>query len=256
MPYSGPVDMRVSKAFWTTTCKYAVVEAVANSCTLLARNFNILYASALSMYDAGVITHMAMLHDDILPCEGWLDILWEEMYNTGATMISSVVAIKDDRGLTSTAIDDPVYTWEAGERLTSSKIMKLPETFVAKDTEFPDRALLVNSGCWLLDLSDNRLRTLDDKNELVAFFTVNDRIVKRGGLWASDCESEDWFFSKRLFDLGIKVAATRKVKTVHLGDVGWTNDIKWGTLSEDDRGGIAKLRQLAAAYNVQENHNV
>jgi len=253
MPYSGPVDMRVAQAFWGANCKYAEVVHFANPCTALCRNFNIILATALSMCERGEITHLAMLHDDNLPAQGFLNVLWEEMVRTEADLISAVVAIKDDRGLTSTGIDDPMNTWEAGKRFTSKEIMELPETFSKEDTGFPDRTLLVNTGCWLADIRKPFFRSTNNVNELVAYFTMKDRVVNHNGTYKVEFESEDWFYSRRLDELGAKVVATRKPLITHLGDIGWPNDRVWGKWSEDQCGNIIKLRRMAEAYDSQKN---
>lgn len=252
MPYSGPVMMRVAKVFWASPCNCADVVRVANPCTLLARNFNMLWATALNLYEKGEVTHFAMMHDDVEPPMEWLDVMFDEMQRVGADVISAVVPIKDDRGLTSTAIDDPLTNWEPAKRLTATEIMQLPETFSAADTEFPERALLVNSGCWLADMRcpafhETKIGS-DGLEESVAHFAICDRVVRREGMWAADAESEDWLFSKILFNLGVKVFATRKILVLHHGEISWRNDVAWGALKEDDRGSIAKLRRMAETY--------
>src|SRR5215471_7104271 len=44
--------------------------------------------------------YFAMLHSDIEPQPGWLDILYEEMQAMEADVISAVVPIKNDQGTT------------------------------------------------------------------------------------------------------------------------------------------------------------
>ena len=71
----------------------------------------------------------------------------------GADVVSTVLPIKDRRGVTSTAIDDPEDEWTPLRRLTMREVHRLPETFSAQaDCGYPNNALLVNTGCFVLDL--------------------------------------------------------------------------------------------------------
>lgn len=59
----------------------------------------------------------------------------------------------------------------------------------------------------------------DENGCLKAFFTINDRIRRKGKdrKWQAEVEPEDWFYSRRLFDLGADTYVTRKVVTRHFG---------------------------------------
>lgn len=186
------------------------------SSTILEHGFNMLWAAALNGRSKYGFTHFAMLHDDIVPERFWLDIAMGEMERLGADLISAVVRIKNDTGLTSTAIqtDDP---W-ISRRLTMKEIAALPETFCSDDTDSPDRVLLVNTGCMLIDLRKSWVNELlDGKAEAAFKFEIRTRIVKQqDGRFAAQLQSEDWLLSKHLASIGAKVYATRKIKAKHV----------------------------------------
>ena len=163
--------------------------------------------------------YFAMLHGDVEPQPGWLDVLLGEMDRHTADCISAVAPLKDDRGCTSTAIDDPDNPWLPLRRLTMTDVFDLPETFSAADCGHPDNALLVNTGCFLVRM-----------DALPADFVFEQRVRKvcSGGQWSSQLQPEDWIMSRTLHRLGRRVLATRKVALTHRGDFGYPNDRVWG----------------------------
>jgi hypothetical protein len=243
MPYSHSPHQGSALRLWTGSSRRADVTPMDHSTSLLARNFNILFCTALTMRDRGDITHFAMLHDDVVPCDGWLDILLDELEAHDADMVSSVVAIKDHRGLSSTAIADPRTPWNVAKRLTMKELMELPATFSAADCGWPERALLVNTGCWLADLRRPVFQFTE--NPLPLFFTIKDRIIHENGVYQAQCEPEDWFFSRLLHERGGRVVATRKTGCAHYGNIAFLVDRPWGDLQEDDVGTIAELKKMA-----------
>lgn len=206
-------------------------------CTLpsmgTAKGFNVLWAKALEAAAAGEITHFAMLHADVIPEYGWLGTLLEECERLKADMVSVVVPIKDDRGVTSCGCD-----WQAGDpwhvkRFTMTEIFSLPDTFSTEDTIATGlnpgkQPLLVNTGCWVADMRRPLWFETNEKNEAFFHFTLNDRIVRTGNQWAMETESEDWFFSRRLASRGGRYFATRKVRVKHVGKWNYRNDVEWG----------------------------
>ncbi len=194
-------------------------------------NFNTLLCEGLNRCEAGEITHFALLHADVNPQDGWIDILAGELARRGAAFISAVCPIKDDRGLTSTAIGDPADDWNPLRRLTTTEILgELPETFDAADAGYQDYALLHNNGCCLLDLRDRRFFTADAAGDLLCAWLFPKRVRRSGdGRWAVQGESEDWYLSRRMFELGIPSVATRKVRLEHMaGSIAFPNDRAWG----------------------------
>ena len=256
MPHGRDPNIQATQRLWQSECQHAAVVPLAKSGSILAFNFNMLWAEALSLAEQGAITHFAMLHDDVVPQqENWLDMLYGELERLGGDMVSAVVAIKDLHGVTSTAIDDPGNPWVVAKRLTVREVAELPETFSAADCGWPERALLVNTGCWMADLRRPVFQhdPMADGMEYPFFFTCKDRILHGAdGTWNIQSESEDWFFSRRLHEAGGRAFATRKVTTAHKGGFGFTSDGDWGLWGEDQEGGIANLRRIAAEYQAKQ----
>jgi hypothetical protein len=232
MPFYGQVHAAAARAFWgcPSLGRHKCLPGAKGS-SLLARGFNIAWHTAMEMKrrDRPEITHFAMLHADVVPEPGWVDILVEELEKHGADVVSAVVPIKDSKGLTSTAVEFPPDPFEVERRLTMTEVMRLPETFGIEDVGYRDgRALLVNTGCFIADLSKPWCRdvcfTIRDDVQYTADGTPNVR-----------CVPEDWGFSKWLHDRGAKVLATRRVKVHHHGgNDGYPNDSAWGEWSDDE----------------------
>lgn len=219
-------------------CSYAysglgVTRCQENHISLLAGNFNQLWCAALN---DPTVTHFAMLHADILPSIYWLDILMHELENTGSHMVSTVVPIKDGCGVTSTGIAyRGMDNWCPYKRFTMSEIMNMPATFDAEMAGFPGRQLILNTGCWMADLRDDRWKMMDENDELIAKFTIQDRITKdEDGNLVSWVLPEDFNFSILAQRLGFRVMATRKVQVQHMGKQAFPNDRPWGNWKVDE----------------------
>jgi len=189
----------------------------------LGQTFNKLWASALGM--SGV-THFAMLHSDVVPVQGWLDLLMDAMEANGADVVSAACRIKDAKGLTSTAVGDPGDPWDY-RRLTVSELERLPMVFGIDDipSEITDdfrKALLVNTGCWVCDLRRPWWRERDKEGKLRWAFTQNDRIsIRPDGQYVVEFCPEDWLFSRFCHEVGAKVLCARNVVRMHVGITGW-----------------------------------
>ena len=193
-------------------------------------DMNTVWVDALNMAHRGEITHFAMLHSDVQPSVGWLDVLASEMARTGADLISTVIAMKDFRGLTSTGVGSHEDPWNAFRRFTVREILNdLPETFDIYNTPHPDKYLLHNTGCWLADLRNPAWRTVDENGMLVATlsFPIAAQLMPDGTI-EHRRESEDWYFSRMLAKLHLKTFATRKVTASHYGLTPYVNNRPWG----------------------------
>ncbi len=181
-----------------------------------------------------------MLHDDVVPEDGWLDILLEDLIRYDADVVSAVIPIKDGLGVTSTAIDDPT-DWNVLRRLTMKEVDRLPEVFSAKDCGYPDNALLPNTGCWICRFDRPWRNAMDPQtNTLKICFNIQDRIYlkdmgpdKGGVRYASDVRPEDWNFGRQLHALNCKVLCTKRVKLVHQGRSDYPNQGSWGLWATD-----------------------
>lgn len=239
MPAGGHVEFRAAKALFTSSAKYRVCP-VAYSISALANCFNKLWCEALVGSNRGQFSHFAMLHSDIEAEVGWLDKLMDELQKHELGMVAAVSPIKSEDGLTSTAVGDVNDIW-CQRRLTMREIYQLPETFTDGDLyEWKKAAgrlehrLLLNTGCWVADLSLPQWRHIDEETKEMRFcFTQKDRIVEREGKLNADFAPEDWLWSRECHKAGIKIAATRKVKLDHFGRTAFSNDCVWGTLERD-----------------------
>jgi hypothetical protein len=193
-----------------------VARSLSAGGSLLGAAFNLHWCQALNHFAEGDIHGFAMMHSDIGAEVNWLDILFAEMEKVGADIISAVVPIKDERGLTSTAIDDTGDQWKV-RRLTTKEVMKFPETFTEKDVGGP---LLLNTGLWLCRLGPWAFKTC---------FTIQDKILQSpDGRFEHRVIPEDWDFSRQVRRFGLKLAATRKVRINHWGPFYWNNQQQWG----------------------------
>jgi hypothetical protein len=210
-----------------------IIYAVGGRCSLLALGFNSFVCDALNDAERLDIGYFGMMHSDIIPEPGWLDILWRELHEYQADVVSAVIPIKDPRGLTSTAIDDPKDSFDVLRRLTTAEVHSLPETFNGADCGHPGR-LLVNTGLWLA-----RLEVLERwADEYAGCFTIRDRIIKRpaDGKRFAQAAPEDWNFSRDLNRLGASVYATRAVRLKHVGQFEWDSDHVFGQKMDEIHG--------------------
>lgn len=202
----------------------------------VACNFNRLWANALNLFEVGEITHFAMIHADVTPEPYWLDKLIEEMDRLNASLVSAAVPIKDSRGLLSCGIGDLDDPWVPLRRVTMREAMKLPETFGAEDFGYPGEMLLHNNGCWVADLRYKEFFQTDSDGNLIPYFRFPERIRRdSNGRWGNVGESEDWYFSRMLHELGLRnTYVTRKVKLTHRGFVDYCNWEAWGQFENDE----------------------
>ncbi len=212
-----------------TKAKYHIVPAPGMD-SLLAHGFNNSWCTALNLRKEHKFKYFAMLHNDVGPSRFWIDVMADEMRRTGADVISAVIPIKNEMGLTSTGMDyRPNEETRMLRRLTMTEVMEMPETFGAEDTLMPDAPLLINTGCWLCDFTKPWVEKVR--------FTINDMIGKNPetGEFVAISDPEDWDFSRQLHRLGLKVMATRKVRIEHQGNFKFTNDQAWGTWKQDEQ---------------------
>lgn len=184
--------------------------------SLLTWTFNTLWAYALNARARGV-THFLMLHSDVRPStKDWLRVMMREMERSGAQVLSAIIPIKSQGGLTSTAFDtDP---WRP-RKLSLREAAELP------DETWSAEGLLVNTGLMLVDFRGDWVEKI--------CFTINDRIRQaKDGTWIAEVEPEDWNFSRQCRALGIRLYVTRAVMLEHYGQQRWTNEAtKLGVLS-------------------------
>lgn len=199
-------------------------------------DFNILWCEALNAFERGECTHFAMLHSDIEPEPAWIDKLVAELDRLDAGLVSVPAPIKDNRGLTSSGIGDVNDRWCPLRRFTVREIQGFPETFNADDAGYGGQPLLHNTGCWCCDLRKPEWFETFSSGDLRAMFDFPRHVYRdqKTGKWCSACESEDWYFSRQVFDLGISSYITRKVSLTHRGVQDYPNNKAWGLYEHDE----------------------
>src|SRR6266545_2294887 len=111
--------------------------------SLLTLNFNCAWTEALNLRASHGLTHFLLVHADVRPRdENWLDTMIAEMNDCQADILSVIIPIKGEEGLTSTAIDSDEW---CPARITMNQVRsELPDTWTADN-------LLFNTGLMLVD---------------------------------------------------------------------------------------------------------
>lgn len=224
MPGYSHLSPGAARGFYRASAGGLDVHTSVAESSLLAMNMNVLWCDALNRRLGGrAVDYFAMQHADVEPADGWLDAMAGEMEARGLDVLSAVVPLKDERGLTSTAVARPDGDpWGVARRLTMSDVYGLPETFTSADVGGP---LLVNTGLWVCRFGPWADRVL---------FTINDRIVRDpAGRYRPESESEDWYVSRLFHSLGLRVGATRLVQLGHRGPAVYPNAFPWGRWQVD-----------------------
>jgi protein-L-isoaspartate O-methyltransferase len=222
MPGYGDMTSLAARGFWRSTrLPDSETVKVYKHGSLLAANFNDLWCIALNLAHQGMAPkYFAMQHSDVGPQDWWLDDMIAELEANDLDILGAAVPIKDSLGLTSIALQRPDGdTWRPLARLTTTEVQRLPETFTSADVGHP---LLLNTGLWVCRFDFEWAKKVR--------FTINDRIVfdKASNSYKPECEPEDWYFSRLLHELGLKVGCTRKIRLMHEGAWRWSNEHPFG----------------------------
>lgn len=200
--------------------KDVLVNLIEYSGSVLCYAFNSLWANALNLRTCEVpVTHFLLMHADIVPeQENWLQIMLDEQRRVGADVLSAVVAIKNDQGMTSTAWDTDLWN---PMRFSTTELAQMTEPTWTQ----PD--LLVNTGLMLVDFTKPWVEHV--------CFTMKDRIVKdEAGRFKAQFVPEDWNFSRDCHSRGASLYATKAVTVTHLGRAGYSTRNAWGYLTDLD----------------------
>lgn len=245
--YDGTLSARTAEAAYGTASDQHRVLVYPLGKSLLAANCNSLLAACYNTADkVGGIDWFAMLHADMAPEPLWLDTLIEEAEEHGADLMSAVVPIKNEKGLTSTAIGNDRESISQFGRLTMQQVHSCwcPQTFdvsaIASALErmdephrvdkCPRHYLLANTGCMVFRLAGRSW-------PLSVCFEMRDGLYRRAdGTVQAWGFSEDWYFSRAVADAGGKVYCTSAVKVEHIGSANYPNDRAWGTVANDCTG--------------------
>lgn len=212
--YDGKRDNSIAllKLLRHAPCKISFLEVQS---PLLAWTFNQLWMSALNtrpMATDHPLTHFLLMHADIIPAgDDWLLTMMTHMMRYQADVLSAVVPLKNEKGLTSTAFDTDLWR---PERLTMTQLQHKPETFTAPD-------ILLNTGLMLVDFTKPWIEEV--------CFTINDCTFQDDdGTFQTMTEPEDWNFSRWARSKGLSLWATKAVVVEHVGKTRYPNNGVWG----------------------------
>ena len=220
----------------------------------LGHCFNGLLCAAYGQQECHKITHFAMIHGDVHPEPFWLNPLMDELDRTGADLVSAVIAIKDDQGLSSTGLYYPHKPHLPIRRLTFTEVHKsrLPRTFCHKDlidcglaTGEQGEVMVLNTGLWVARYD----RPWFQENKIVFRQTHEIKKIARpdgkGHYLQAWFMPEDWIFSAELADWGAKVYATTAVNIDHIGSYPFNNSTPWGKVPYDEQ--FRRMTEMAQA---------
>jgi hypothetical protein len=235
--YGGVMSTPTARSIWGTATQAHTIFPVAEDFSLVPWNCNRHWCTALNNRQADQLQWFAMIHSDIAPEPWWLDKLITEAEAQNADLLSAVVPIKNQQGMTSTAILRPGGPFGAFHRLSLAQLFhpSFPQTFdihMAVDAleklppelrveGLPREALLVNTGLMVLRLDRPWA------NERIWFDDLNG-IVRIDGKLQAVCKSEDWHFSHRVAQEGGRVMATTAIHLIHTGACAYPSHQVWG----------------------------
>jgi hypothetical protein len=226
MPRYGAVEFGAAARFFASSTRTNIPEEfcvdivrLQDLCTSATpHTFNGLIAQALDWYDDGRATHYASIHSDVMPQCPWLNQLWAEMRLSGATLVATNIAIKNESGKTSTAVGQRSDPWRVSRWITRDDLRDLPGTFSTADVaKTEDDVLLINTGLILVDLSHDCWRNWTG-------FEYRTRIIKGPNGRECQFQPEDWLLSRYLDRCGAKYVATSTVRCEHIGPKGYTTE--------------------------------
>lgn len=200
-------------------------------------DMNRVWAHGLNEADAGNLDRFVMVHSDVVPEDWFVDHLLDVMADGGYDMVSASVALKDQTSLTSCGLGDPNNTWGgAFKRFTVRELNAMPDVVTIDNfPQYPGKYLLHNTGCWAADMTRPVFRTTDADGFMIACFDFPTKVARgEDGKWIVKRESEDWFFSRKLHELGAKTAIATRVQTYHMGKMGYPNFGDWGEYKDGD----------------------
>ncbi len=267
VPSSGMISDSSATASFLASLKHDVVRIPS---AFSGPNYNSCLCYALNRCEAGHGDLHAQIHADLhiveeketcLDCNGkgcwvcnfdgkrayerWLDVLVEEMLKHDADFISVPMAIKNYLGVTSCGVGNPETRWNPWRRFCTNEFAKMPETFSAADIGYGDKYLIHNHAVCLFDLRKPIWRETDANGCLKLMFNFEEKMYRGpDGKWTRQIDSEDWNFSRRLWEIGAKTVITSRIKTAHHdGAISYANYGDWGVWKNGDEGTQSQWRK-------------
>lgn len=258
--HDGKVDNSTFSAVMRTAASRHDVSTKVQCSSALTHNFNELWLEALRGVESHGVTHFCMLHADVGPLQqDWIDRLVAIMEEGDYDLVSVIIPIKDDRGLTSTGFDtDP---WRP-RRLSMHEAMQMPATFdndailkimkpdlSVTDMGDPIGPIIFNTGLWICRLDRPWVKKIcfDIKNR-VHQYPDTDQIV-------AEFAPEDWEFSRQCYELGVKYAVTRAIEVEHIGRAAPKNTHAWGSMKRDERN-IEHWQRMSAIKSKSQKETI
>ena len=242
--YDGRIDFQVHGKIYEEIAGRPDYAVACWQSSLLAQAFNALYCTALN--GRPECQYFLLWHSDVRVASAkFLDGMVAELHSLKAGCLSVMIPIKDERGLTSSGLIFKHNGALKRRRLTMKESARLPQTFdsesLAKFWDIPASAspcLLANTGLMLIDLRSPWAEKI--------YFTINDKIVKGAdGKFEPLVDSEDWWVSRQMHELGGSVYVTRKFHALHRGLFSYSNQGAWGAWNSDQLWEQTAYEQLA-----------
>lgn len=155
---------------------YFVRAEPRKGCSLLACAFNEGWVSCLNSWKEWKWDYWLLLHGDVEPSDGFVHHMIEELEAHDLDALHACVAIKDARGITSTALGPMKHKWSCSRKITTTELQQLPQTFTVDDClqflDWPEGSafdqlirkrcdtdphglcMLPNTGCLLVKVKD------------------------------------------------------------------------------------------------------
>lgn len=227
-PYAGMIEPESIKAVHAAQEGVQGLRVVYHSfpTSLLCMGFNSGVAHAKNLE----CPYFCLVHADIAPSERWLAAMLKAMQEYKLDAIHAPAPIKDNRGLTSTALAYSEDRWQARRRLTVAELRRLPPVFTIEDVQRhidPDaKALLPNTGCLLMECGE-WFRKWEG-------FAMDDRVAWLADKGKHDAATipEDWLFGYEAASLGLRVGGITSVQVRHFGKHCWNSRDVWGDASD------------------------
>jgi len=242
--YDGRISIETSQSIRGAVSRPVPLRTTFSRSSLLPGAFNHLVCHAVN---DDACKYFAMIHSDVQPEQFWLEKMVDILECEKLDVLSALIPIRDETGLTSTALDMPpeASEWKAHmqRRLSMREAFELPETIRAGPlcqlfhvtdgyADASHRALLINTGLMLWRMST--LRPLARNGDFSGFELASHLVRDDEGKVRHVVEPEDWRFSRWAALRGLAVAATRAVKVNHIGaDATCPNTEAWGTWETD-----------------------
>lgn len=247
IPHFGDVNFLTAKAC-LLECSDKVHLKTLNDWTssLLCWAFNHLWCDALNARSHDNIgqkfNYWLLCHADIsFRTHHWLDVLTDDMEKYGYDVLHVPMAIKDGRGLTSTALGNGDNKYGHVRRITTTELQKLPPVFglddvvelMKKSGPVPKNPVFCpNTGVMLIKMNPSWIWEFPGFNimdKLVTEVHPSGKIFRQPLVLSEDWHSGYWFQQR-----GLKVGGCRRVRTDHWSRASFANDKPWG--EERDEG--------------------